>query len=266
MPPCRIVCYIVRAMNATTLTRRTLLGTSAAAAVVPLRGHAETLQHLDLLIDWKPAPTYAGFYVAREIEAFKRRGLDVRIVEGHGANVAAEMIAAGKEYWIGSSSASATAIGRSRDLAIRSLAVYYRRTPTVLYSRTEDRIDAPRDLLGKRVGLAREVAGDVDLLALHGQLDLQPELLAGRECPRRCHVGLGDDEISASEQRSAPRPPPRRSCGRSSLAAWTRPPPSRRSHLPGAGSRRRQPADGPGAGSPRRRATVRRRRAGPRPC
>ncbi len=66
-------------MNATTLRRRTLLGTSAAA-VVPLRGHAQTLQHLDLLIDWKHAPTYAGFYVAREIEAFKRRGLDARIV------------------------------------------------------------------------------------------------------------------------------------------------------------------------------------------
>lgn len=141
-------------MNRTTLTRRTLLGTSAAATV-PWRAHAQPLQHLDLLIDWKPCPTYAGFYVARQIDAFARRGLDVRIVEGRGANVAAEMIAQGKEYWIGSSSAAATAIGRSRDLPIRSLAVYYRRTPTVLYSRSEDRIDAPRDLLGKRVGLVR---------------------------------------------------------------------------------------------------------------
>lgn len=139
-------------MNATRLTRRTLLGASAAAAI-PLRGHAQPLQHLDLLIDWKPAPTYAGFFVARETEAFKRRGLDVRIVEGRGATVAAETIAAGKECWIGSSSASATAIGRSRNLPIRSLAVYYRRTPTVLYSRAEDRMDAPRDLIGKRIGL-----------------------------------------------------------------------------------------------------------------
>jgi ABC-type nitrate/sulfonate/bicarbonate transport system substrate-binding protein len=139
-------------MNSIRLTRRTILGTSAAVAL-PLRSHAQPLQRLDLLIDWKPSPSYAGFYVARETEAFRRRGLDVRIVEGHGAKVAAEMIAAGKEYWIGSTSASATAIGRSHDLAIRSLAVYYRRTPTVLYSRAEDRIDAPRDLVGKRVGL-----------------------------------------------------------------------------------------------------------------
>lgn len=141
-------------MNATTLTRRALLGTSAAA-VGPISARAQPLPHVDLLIDWRPCPTYAGFYVARELDAFKRRGIDVRIVEGRGANIAAEMIAAGKEYWIGSSSAAATAIGRSRDLPIRSLAVYYRRTPTVLYSRAEDRIDAPRDLLGKRVGLVR---------------------------------------------------------------------------------------------------------------
>jgi len=139
-------------MKATLLTRRTFLGGSAAAAG-PLSVNAQTLQHVDVLIDWKPAPTYAGFFIAGETGAFKRRGLNVRIVEGHGATVAAEMIAAGKEYWIGSSSASATAIGRSRGLPIRSLAVYYRRTPTVLYSRAEDRIDAPRDLTGKRVGL-----------------------------------------------------------------------------------------------------------------
>ena len=118
-------------MKPTILTRRKLLGTTVAVAA-PVRARAQTLQHLDLLTDWKPAPTYAGFYVARELDAFRRRGLDVRIVEGRGAAVAAEMIATGKEYWIGSSSASATAIGRSHDLAIRSLAVYYRRTPTVV--------------------------------------------------------------------------------------------------------------------------------------
>jgi len=140
-------------MNMAQLTRRGLLATAATVPFVSTRGRAQALQRLDLLIDWKPAPTYAGFYIARESGGFRKRGLDVRIVEGRGASVAAEMIGAGREYWIGSSSASATAIGRSRDLPIRSLAVYYRRTPTVLYSRAEDRIDAPRDLIGKRVGL-----------------------------------------------------------------------------------------------------------------
>ena len=133
--------------------RRALLGAAAAAGVAPHLVRAADGQRVDLLIDWTPAPTYAGFYIARDLDLFRKRGLDVRIIEGHGANVAAQMLGAGKEYWIGSSSAAATAIGRSNELPIRSLAVFYRRTPTVLYSRAEDRIDAPRDLVGKRVGL-----------------------------------------------------------------------------------------------------------------
>jgi len=140
-------------MTVSRLSRRSLLATAAAAPLAPALARAQSLQHVDLLIDWKPAPTYAGFFIARETGAFERRGLDVRIVEGRGASVAAEMVGVGKEYWISSSSAAATAIGRSKGLPIRSLAVYYRRTPTVLYSRAEDRIDAPRDLVGKRVGL-----------------------------------------------------------------------------------------------------------------
>jgi ABC-type nitrate/sulfonate/bicarbonate transport system substrate-binding protein len=147
-------------MSSSRLSRRSLLTAAAAAPLAPALVRAQSLQHVDLLIDWKPAPTYAGFYIAREAGAFERRGLDVRIVEGHGASVAAEMVGRDKEYWIGSSSAAATAIGRSNGLPIRSLAVYYRRTPTVLYSRAEDRIDAPRDLVGKKVGL---VAGSVTI-------------------------------------------------------------------------------------------------------
>ncbi|MFI5000005.1 MAG: ABC transporter substrate-binding protein [Reyranellales bacterium] len=145
-------------MSVTRLARRALLASVVAAPFVATRHRAraaEPLEHVDLLIDWKPGPTYAGYYVARETGAFERRGLDVRIVEGHGANVSAEMVAISKEYWIGSSSAAATAIARSQGLQIRSLAVYYRRTPTVLYSRAEDRIDAPRDLYDKRIGLVK---------------------------------------------------------------------------------------------------------------
>jgi ABC-type nitrate/sulfonate/bicarbonate transport system substrate-binding protein len=135
------------------LSRRALLASAAAVPLAPALVRAQPLKRVDLLIDWKPAPTYAGFYIARETGAFERRGLDVRISEGRGASVAAEMVGTSTEYWISSCSAAATAIGRSRELPIRSLAVYYRRTPTVLYSRAEDRIDAPRDLVGKRVGL-----------------------------------------------------------------------------------------------------------------
>lgn len=136
------------------LMRRAFLTSSAAApAFLPGLSRSQTLEKVDLLLDWKAAPTYAGFYIARDMGAFRKRGLEVRLVDTHGAASSAEMIGKGREFWIGSSSGAATAIGRAKEQAVRSLAVYYRRTPSVVYSRVGDHIDAPRDLYGKKIGL-----------------------------------------------------------------------------------------------------------------
>ena len=141
-------------MSRLSLGRRTFLRSGMAApALAPGLGRAQSIENVDLLLDWKVSPTYAGFHIAREIGAFRKRGVDVRLVEGHGATAAAAEIGKGNDYWIGSSSGAATAIGRAKGQAVRSLAVYYRRTPTVVYARAADHIDAPRDLLGKKIGV-----------------------------------------------------------------------------------------------------------------
>ncbi len=38
------------------------------------------LQRTSLLLDWKAMPTYAGFYFAREVDMFAKRGLQVSTV------------------------------------------------------------------------------------------------------------------------------------------------------------------------------------------
>jgi len=76
------------------------------------------------------------------------------------------MIGEGKQYWIGASSGIATAIGRSNGQAIKSLAVYYQKTPTVIFTRTEDRIAHPRDLYGKTLGLVPGSITNEELRAL----------------------------------------------------------------------------------------------------
>lgn len=138
-----------------TLPRRLLLLAAATAALAtPATAQpVETLQQVKLVLDWKALPTFAGFFLAREMGAFERRGLDVRFSETQGALSSAAMVGEGKEFWIGSSSGIATAIGRSKGLPIKSLAVYYQKPPTVIYTRTEDRIAHPRDLYGKTLGL-----------------------------------------------------------------------------------------------------------------
>ena len=137
-------------------TRRMMLA-GALASVLPAPAIAQPVpdvaQKVEILLDWKALPTFAGFYLAREMGAFERRGLEVTFAETQGAISSAEMIGSGNPYWIGSSSGIATAIGRSKGQPIKSLAVYYAKTPTVIYSRGEDRIAHPRELYGKTLGL-----------------------------------------------------------------------------------------------------------------
>lgn len=137
-------------------TRRMILA-GALASVLPAPAIAQSVpdvaQKVEILLDWKALPTFAGFYLAREMGAFERRGLEVTFAETQGAISSAEMIGSGTPYWIGSSSGIATAIGRSKGQPIKSLAVYYAKTPTVIYTRGEDRIAHPRELYGKTLGL-----------------------------------------------------------------------------------------------------------------
>ncbi|MFI5000006.1 MAG: ABC transporter substrate-binding protein [Reyranellales bacterium] len=138
------------------LKRRAILAAMFAATALPTSGvSAQPLEKVEVLLDWKALPTYAGFFIARELGAFERRGLDVTFAEVQGAPVAAEAVGAGTQYWIGSSSGMATAIGRSKGLPIKSLAVYYHKTPSAIFTRAEDRIAHPRDLYGKKLGLVK---------------------------------------------------------------------------------------------------------------
>lgn len=136
------------------LARRSLIAAALAAPAL-WRGPAgaQPREKVELLIDWKPSPTYAGFFLAQQTGLFERRGLDVEIVIGHGASASAEWIGRGDGAWIGASSGAATAIARSKGAPIRSLAVYYRDTPTVIYSLAGSGILKPQDLLGRRIGL-----------------------------------------------------------------------------------------------------------------
>lgn len=111
------------------------------------------LRKISLLIDWKAEPTYAGFYIAREKGFYRKRGIDVEIVEGNGATNSAKIIGEGSTYFIGSCSGAATAIARSKQIPVKSVAVLYPNVPTVIYSRADTPIKQPSDMIGKRIGV-----------------------------------------------------------------------------------------------------------------
>lgn len=125
------------------------------------------LTSVRILIDWKAEPTYAGFYIAKEKGFFKKHGLDVEIVEGSGATTSAQVIGSTDEYLMGSCSGAATAIARSREVPIKSLAVLYPSIPTVLYSRGDSPINVPADMIGRKIGL---ISGSISVDEYRGVL------------------------------------------------------------------------------------------------
>jgi len=107
-----------------------------------------------MVLDWKALPTYAGFYLARELGAFERRGIDISFTEVQGATPAAELVA--RATGSGSARRAAwqprSAAPRACDQEPRGL---LHKTPSAIFTRSEDRIAHPRDLYGKTVGLVK---------------------------------------------------------------------------------------------------------------
>ncbi|WP_422000554.1 ABC transporter substrate-binding protein [Reyranella sp.] len=168
-------------MHRRSLLTAALAGASLAVPRVAGAQIEDKVEKVEILLDWKPLPTFAGFFLARSMGAFERRGLEVTFAETQGAVTSAEKIGKGSPYWIGTSSGMATVIGRSNGLPIKSLAVYYPKTPTVIFSRSEDRIAHPRDLYGKTLGVVPGSITNEELRALITVNKLDPDKI--REIP-----------------------------------------------------------------------------------
>lgn len=144
-------------------------GIAGCSTPTPAPTTEKPLQKVRFLIDWKAEPTYAGFYIAKQQGFFSKRGLDVEIVEGNGATVAAQLVGAGT-YDVASCSGETTAIARAKGIPVRSLAVLYPNVPTVIYSRADNPIRTPQDLPGKRIGI---INGSITLDEYRGLLNVQ---------------------------------------------------------------------------------------------
>lgn len=116
------------------------------------RRSEESLRKLEILIDWQAEPTYLGIYYARTIGAFKKLGFDVEIIQSWGANQAVAAIA-GRQYRIGTASGGATVLARNRGADVLSLAVLYKKIPTVVYGLSQNSVKRASDLYGKRIGI-----------------------------------------------------------------------------------------------------------------
>lgn len=154
-----------------------------AAACTP-QPESNAKAEIAVLLDWQPAPSFVGFYVAQERGFYDSAGIRPRFSHGNGANEAAAQVASGR-FLIGTSSAQATLLTAERGGPLTSVAVLYPKVPTVLLSRRERPILSARGVNGKRIGVNPLSATHNDYLWLLGHSDVDRQSI--RE------VGVGFD-------------------------------------------------------------------------
>lgn len=146
--------------------REAILG---GASLLSLSACGAPQRYTEALLDWRADPTYAGFIVAKALNYYSDKGLNIEFSEGSGGANAAIQIGGGKTV-VGTSSGSATAIALSKGIPIKSTAVIYQTIPTVVFSLATSEIFTPQDMPGKRIGL---VSGSVTVNEFQALLNAQ---------------------------------------------------------------------------------------------
>lgn len=146
-----------------TVSRREFIR-SAAAVGVGLGGsvllgasasHAADKIKIKLQTDWVASSRYLGEVVAQEMGFYAEEGVSVTIELGGPTNTGVPSVAAGSTD-LGLISTSPTILAaRSGNIPLKCIAVGYQRHPYSLYSLPKKPIRSAKDLVGKKIGIAK---------------------------------------------------------------------------------------------------------------
>lgn len=155
-------------MEAESLTRRRALaavGVSLGATVGGCVGGGtqsgsgttggSSTESVSVLLNWKPNPTQAGYFVADERGFYEEEGLDVDLVSGQGGGFAAKQVGLGNED-IGLGGGVAVLQARANDLSVRSIAGPQQTSNAALFTVAEQHdgsFEEPSDLEGTRIAV-----------------------------------------------------------------------------------------------------------------
>lgn len=129
-------------------TRRTLLLAPLLAAPATLRAQGAPIR---LTLPWLAQGSTAYAFIAREMGAFSRRGLNVEVTRGFGSVAAAQALAQGQfDYAI--VGAGPMILAAARGLAITGMATVNYDMTMGIALRADSPIRTAKDLEGKRIG------------------------------------------------------------------------------------------------------------------
>lgn len=144
--PLRLARYLLPAAAA-------LLG---LALLWPAGGLAQQkpLRPYTLILDFVPTGEYVPHYTALEKGYYREEGLDVKILRGQGSGDTIKRIAAGQGE-VGIADISALIAARANtDVAVKAIALWYRRPPHGIFVRSDSPIKSSKELEGKKLAIS----------------------------------------------------------------------------------------------------------------
>ncbi len=130
--------------------KRVARGMIVAALVV--LGLAETGAAGEVIfnLDWVVFGRHAPYYVALEKGYYQEAGLDIKIVRGYGSADAINKITTGQATFAFGDTGSLI-VARSKGAQVKLVAILYGKSPFVIFSLADARIEKPKDLEGKSI-------------------------------------------------------------------------------------------------------------------
>lgn len=123
-------------------------GALASCSTEPRSGNGITVQ-----LSWLKDVSFAGTYIALERGYFDRAGLRVELRAG-GPNVVVPTVVAAGTALIGMASTDVTAASRKSGSGLRVIGARFQRNPFCIISLPAHPLNAPQDLVGKRIGVS----------------------------------------------------------------------------------------------------------------
>ena len=145
-------------MNRSSMTRRVLLRSGAAAFATTglgFRAMAQTPSpsKAALQLSWLHSSQFAGSYIALNRGWWAESGLDVSLLPG-GPNAPVEPPVIAGTALVGISAADYTAAAVEQGAPFRILGVAMQKNPFVIASLPANAVNAPSDLVGKKLGMS----------------------------------------------------------------------------------------------------------------
>ncbi|EIE49553.1 NitT/TauT family transport system substrate-binding protein [Salipiger aestuarii] len=137
--------------EALTPTRREALVLGAAALLTPRLARAATPATLQL--SWLHSVQFAGSYIAQSRGYWGDAGLDVTLLPG-GPNAPVEPPVVAGTALVGISAADYTAAAVNQGAPFRIIGVAMQKNPFAIASLAANPVADPRDLIGRRIGMA----------------------------------------------------------------------------------------------------------------